>query len=71
MRLGCYPLGRLDMNGMKRLPSVLDVKADRVYSGVSAGKRIRDRPFVVNIGLDQSKLRIMRARLTAPAIWMS
>jgi len=58
------------MNGMKRLPTVLDVKADRVYGGVSAGKCIRDRPYVVNIGLDQLKLRIMRARLTAPAIWM-
>ena len=63
-------MGGFDMNGMKRLPTVLDVKADRVYGGVSAGKCIRDRPCVVNIGLDQLKLRIMRARLIAPAIWM-
>ena len=55
---------------MKRLLSVFDVKADRVYNGVSAGKRIRDRPFVVNIGLDGSKLRIIAAKLTVPPIWM-
>ena len=41
-RLGCYPLGRLDVNGMKSLLSVLDVKADRIYNAVSAGKCIRD-----------------------------
>ena len=63
-------MGGFDMNGMKRLPTVLDVKADRIYGGVSPGKCIRDRPYVVNIGLDQLELRIMRARLTAPAIWM-
>jgi hypothetical protein len=70
VRFGGYPLRRLDVNGMKRLPPVLDVKADCVYNGVSAGKRIRDRPFVVNIGLDGSKLRIIAAKLTVPPIWM-
>ena len=70
VRLGRYPSGGLDMNGMKRLTPVLDVKADGVDGGVSAGKRICDRPFVVNIGLDEQKLGIMRAKLTAPAIWM-
>ena len=42
VRLSCYPLGRLDVNGMKSLLSVLDVKADRIYNAVSAGQRIRD-----------------------------
>ncbi len=70
VRLSRYPLGGLDMYGMKRLLSVFDVKADRVYNGVSAGKRIRDRSFVVNIGVDGSKLRIITAKLTAAPIWM-
>ena len=40
--LSRYPLGRLDVNGMKSLWPVLDVKADRIYNAVSAGKCIRD-----------------------------
>ena len=40
--LSRYPLGRLDVNGMKSLLSVLDVKANRIYNAVGAGKRIRD-----------------------------
>jgi hypothetical protein len=35
-------LGTLDVHGMKGLLSVLDVKTDRIYNAVSAGKRIRD-----------------------------
>jgi hypothetical protein len=35
-------LSRLDVNGMKGLLSVLDVKTDRIYNAVGAGKRIRD-----------------------------
>ncbi len=42
MRLSCYPLGSLDVHGMKSLPSVLDVKTDRIYHPVSAGKCIGD-----------------------------
>ena len=42
VRLSCYPLGRLDVNRMKSLLSMLDVKTDRIYNAVSAGKRIRD-----------------------------
>ena len=68
--LSRYPLGRLDVNGMKSLRSVLDVKTDRIYNAVGAGKRIRDRSFVVNIGVDGSKLRIITAKLTVPAIRM-
>ena len=37
-----HPLRRLDVNGMKSLLSVLDVKANRIYNAVGAGKRIRD-----------------------------
>ena len=70
VRLGRYTFGGFDMYGMKRLPSVFNVKADRVYNGVSAGKRIRDRPFAVNIGVDGSKLRIITAKLTVPPFWM-
>ena len=41
-RLRCHSLGRLDVNGMKSLLSLLDVETDRIYNAVSAGKRIRD-----------------------------
>jgi hypothetical protein len=40
--LSCYPLGSLDVNGMKGLLSALDVKADRIYNAVGAGQRILD-----------------------------
>ena len=70
VRLDRYTLSGLDMYGMERLLSVFDVKADRVYNSVSAGKRIRDRPLVVNIGVDGSKLRIITAKLTVPPIWV-
>lgn len=42
VRLRGYPLGRLDVNGMKSLSSVLDVKTDCICNAVSAGKRVRD-----------------------------
>jgi hypothetical protein len=42
VRLSRYPLGSLDVNGMKGLLSVLEVKTDRIYNAVSAGQRIRD-----------------------------
>ena len=40
--LSRYPLGSLDVSRMKSLLSVLDVKANRIYNAVGAGKRIRD-----------------------------
>ena len=40
--LGCHPLGRLDVNGVKSFLSSLDVKADRIYDAVSAGNRVCD-----------------------------
>ena len=60
-RLHCHSSGRFDVNGMKSVLSVLDIKTDRIYNAVSAGKRIRDRSLVVNIGLNGLKLRIMSA----------
>jgi hypothetical protein len=38
--LSRYPLGRLDVNGMKSFMSVLNVKANRIYNAVGAGKRM-------------------------------
>ena len=49
LRLNCNAPGGLDVNGMKRLRPALDVKTDRIYNAVSASKRIRDRPLVVNV----------------------
>jgi hypothetical protein len=69
-RLRCHPLGRLDANGMKSLPSVLDVQTDRIYSAVGDGKHIRYRSLVVNIGLDGLKLRIIRTKLSVSPIRM-
>ena len=63
VRLRCHPLGRLDVHGMKTLPSVLDVKTDRIYDAVSASKRIRNRLLVVNIGLYGLKLQIISTKL--------
>ena len=40
--LSRYPLGGLDVDGMKSILSVLDVKANRIYNAVGAGKRVRD-----------------------------
>ena len=58
LRLNCDPLGRLDVDGMKRLPSVLDVETDRIDRAISVGQRIDNRSLVVNIGSDRLKLRI-------------
>ena len=58
-RLSCYSLGSFNVHGMKRLLSVLDIKADRIDHAVSASKRIGDCPLVVNVGLDRFKLRII------------
>ena len=40
LRLSCDPLGRLDVDGMKRLPSLLDVKADCIHRAICISKRI-------------------------------
>src|SRR2546421_8404855 len=66
--LSGYPLSRLDMHGMKRLLSVLDIKADRIHHTIGAGKHIGDRPIVVDIGLDRLKLRIIETEQLVPAI---
>ena len=41
-RLSCHPLGRLDVNGVKSVLSMLNVKADRIHDAVSAGERVHD-----------------------------
>ena len=64
------PLGRLDVNGMKSLLSVLDVKTDRIYNAVRAAKPIRNRSLVVNIGLDGLQLRTIRTKQSVPPIRM-
>jgi hypothetical protein len=56
--LNGHPLNSLEMYGMKSLPSVLDVKTDRIDHGVSAGKHVGNCPFVVNVDLDRLKLEI-------------
>ena len=40
LHLSSDPLGRLNVDGMKRLPSLLDVKADSIHCAVSISKRI-------------------------------
>jgi hypothetical protein len=40
LRLSGDPLGRLDVDGMKRLLSPLEVKANGIHCAVSVGKRI-------------------------------
>ena len=67
--LSCHPLGRLDVNGVKTVLSMLDVKADRIYDPVSAGKRVHDRPVVLNVSLDGLKLRIIKPKQSV-ALWM-
>ena len=56
VRLNGYPLNSLEMYGMKSLPSVLDVKTNRIDHGVSAGKHVGNCPFVANVDLDRLKL---------------
>ena len=68
--LSCDPFGRLDVHGMKRLMSVLDVKTNRIDHSVSTSKRIGDGPLIVNIGLDKAKLRIIMAEQRVTAIRM-
>jgi hypothetical protein len=55
---------------MKSLLSVLDVKTDRIYHPVSAGKCIGDWPLVVNVGFDRLKLRIIKTKQPVPSIGM-
>jgi hypothetical protein len=62
--------GSIDMHGMESFPSVLDVKADRVYGAVGPSKRIDDRLFVVNVGFDRVKLRIIETKQFVAAIRM-
>jgi hypothetical protein len=69
-RLRCHPLGSLDVNGMKSLLSVFDVKANRIYHAAGAGQRIRDGALVVNVGPYGLKLRIIRTKQSVPPVRM-
>jgi hypothetical protein len=71
VRLSCYPLGRLNVHEMKSLLSVLEVKTDCIYHAVSAGKCVGDWPFVVNVGRDRMKLRIITTEQSVAPIRMS
>ena len=51
----------------EKSPVVLDVKTN---NAVSAGKRIRDRSFVVNVSLYGLKLRIIRTKRAVSSIRM-
>ena len=70
VRLRGYSLSSLDVHGMKTLLSALDVETDRIYGAVSAGKRIRNRLLVVNIGLYGLKLQTIGAKLSECPIRM-
>ncbi len=70
VRLSCYPLGKLNVNGIKGLASVLDVKADRIYNAVGAGQRTCDGSLVANVGPYGLKLRIIRTKQSVRPIRM-
>jgi hypothetical protein len=69
-RLNGYSPGGLDVNGMKRLRSALNVKTDRIHNTVGAGQRSRDRRLVVNVGFYGLKVRILSTRQGIPRIRM-
>ena len=68
--LNCYPFGRIDVHGMKRLLSVLDVKTDRIHHTISADNGIGDGPFIVDVGLDRLEMRIIEREQTSSPIRM-
>jgi hypothetical protein len=47
------------MDGMKRLLSPLEVKADGIHCAVSISKRIDNCPLIANVDLNRSKLWII------------
>ena len=51
--------GRLHVHGMKRLSRALDVETDRIDGAPGPGERRDDRVFVVDVGLDRAKMRII------------
>jgi hypothetical protein len=54
VRLKGHPSGRLDVNGMKRVPAMLNVETDCVHRGISTGKCISDGPLIMDVGLERS-----------------
>ena len=61
-------MGTLDVQGMKSLRSVFDVKTDRIHHSVSASKRTHDRLFIVDIRFNRLKLRIIKSKQTSTPI---
>ena len=68
--LSCQPLGTLDVQGLKSLRSVLDVKTDRIHHTISADNGIGDGPFIVDVGLDRLEMRIIEREQTRSPIRM-
>ena len=50
---------RLHVHGMKRLSRAPDVETDRIDGAPGPGERRDDRVFVVDVGLDRAKMRII------------
>jgi hypothetical protein len=66
--LSGYTFGGLDMHGMERLPSTLDVETDCIHCAVNASEGAGDRPLIVNVGLDRLNLRIIQTEKLASSI---
>jgi hypothetical protein len=69
-RLRCDPLGSLNVHGMKRFPSALDVETDRIDRGGSAGERTGDGLLVMDVGLDRLQVWIIGTEQSATALRM-
>ena len=70
VRLRCDPCGGRDVHGMERLPSMLDVKANRVHGRVGASQRIGDGALVVNVAFDRLRPLVVASEQHATAIRM-
>ena len=66
--LSGYTFGGLDMHGMERLPSTLDVETDCIHCAVNASEGAGDRPLIVNVGLDKLNLRIIQTKQFVPSV---
>src|SRR5262249_49009007 len=62
---------RFDVHGMKSLAVPFHVETDRVDHRENAGNRIGDSLFIVNVGRDGLKARIVRAEQLASAVGMA
>ena len=60
LRLRRDPLGRFDVDGMKRLSSPFEVKADCIHYAISISEWHLELTAHVNVDLNRSKLWIIR-----------